>query len=188
MPSRFRRSVCAALLFFLLNPGSPAAEGPDWNADTLTGDWGGVRTNMAERGVTLEIVLKADVLSNRSGGLKRGTRYMDNWDFKLKADADKLWGWSNTTAFVQIISNHGGKLNGTHVGSFMGVDNIEVNTNTTKLFHAWLERSFSDGKFSVLAGLYPVGSQFYVADATGRFLHPTGGMAAEVAPTGAGGA
>jgi porin len=60
-----------------------------------------------------------------------------------------------------------------------------VNTNTTKLFHAWLERSFADGKFSLLAGLYPVDSQFYVTDATGVFLHPTGGMAAEVAQTGA---
>jgi porin len=85
---------------------------------------------------------------------------MDNWDFKLTADADKLWGWNNTTAFLQLISNHGGKLNATHVGSFMGVDNIEVSTNTTKLFHAWLERSFFDEKFSVLAGLYPVDSQF----------------------------
>src|SRR3990167_3145610 len=69
----------------------------------------------------------------------------------------------------------------------MGVDNIEVNTNTTQLFHAWLERSFWDEKFSVLAGLYPVDSQFYVTDATGVFLHPTGGMAAEVAQTGVNG-
>jgi len=187
IPCRFRRSFCGLLLLFVFCPVSPAAEGPDWNADTLTGDWGGVRTNLSERGVTLEVVLKADVLSNLSGGIKRGTKYMDNWDFKLKADADKLWGWDNTTAFLQLISNHGGKLNGTHVGSFMGVDNIEVNTNTTKLFHAWLERSFFDERFSLLAGLYPVDSQFYVTDATGVFLHPTGGMAAEVAQTGVNG-
>jgi porin len=112
---------------------------------------------------------------------------MDNWDVKLNADADKLWGWTGTKAFFQLISNHGGKLNATHVGSFMGVDNIEVNTNTTKLFHAWLERSFFDDKFSLLAGLYPVDSEFYVTDATGVFLHPTGGMAAEVAQTGVNG-
>lgn len=187
MTSRFRRSFCGLLLFFLLSPVSPAAEGPEWNADTLTGDWGGVRTDLSGRGVTLEVVLKADVLSNLSGGIKRGTQYMDNWDFKLNADADKLWGWNNTTAFLQVISNHGGKLNRTHVGSFMGVDNIEANTNTTKLFHAWLERSFFDETFSVLVGLYPVDSQFYVTDATGVFLHPTGGMAAEVAQTGVNG-
>lgn len=197
MPAKTWRHLYGFLLFLFFSPVAPAAvapaadapaeKTPDWNADTLTGDWGGARTNLSERGVTLEVVLKADVLSNLSGGIKRGTKYMDNWDFKLKADADKLWGWTNTTAFLQVISNHGGKLNGTHVGSFMGVDNIEVNTNTTKLFHAWLERSFFDEKFSVLAGLYPVDSQFYVTDSTGVFLHPTGGMAAEVAQTGAGG-
>ena len=187
MPARFRPTCYGLLLFFFLSPVSPAAEGPDWNADTLTGDWGGLRTDLSGRGVTVEVVLKADVLSNLSGGIKRGTKYMDNWDFKLNADADKLWGWKNTTAFLQLISNHGGKLNATHVGSFMGVDNIEVNTNTTKLLHAWLERSFFDGKFSVLAGLYPVDSQFYVTDASGVFLHPSGGMAAEVAQTGVNG-
>jgi len=185
--SGFRRACCGLLLFLFLSPVSPAAEGPDWNADTLTGDWGGVRTELSERGVTLEIALKADVLSSLSGGLKRGTRYMDNWDFKLKADADKLWGWTNTTGYLHVISNHGGKLNETHVGSFMGVDNIEVSTNTTKVFHAWLERSFFGEEFSILAGLYPVDSEFYVTDATGVFLHPTGGMAAEVAQTGVNG-
>jgi len=185
--SRLGRTLCGLLLFFLLSPVLPAAEGPEWNADTLTGDWGGIRTKLGGEGVILEVVLKADILSNLSGGIKRGTKYMDNWDVKLLADADKLWGWNNTTAFLQLISNHGGKLNETHVGSFMGVDNIEVNTNTTKLLHAWLERSFFDQKFSVLAGLYPVDSQFYVTDATGVFLHPTGGMAAEVAQTGVNG-
>ena len=185
--SRLGRTLCGLLLFFFLSPVLPAAEGPEWNADTLTGDWGGIRTKLGGEGVILEVVLKADILSNLSGGIKRGTKYMDNWDVKLLADADKLWGWNNTTAFLQLISNHGGKLNETHVGSFMGVDNIEANTNTTKLFHAWLERSFFDQKFSVLAGLYPVDSQFYVTDATGVFLHPTGGMAAEVAQTGVNG-
>ncbi len=187
MTSKFWRVFYGLLLFFFLSPVSLAAEAPDWNADTLTGDWGGVRTNLSERGVTLEIGLKADILSHLSGGIQRGTKYMDNWDFKLKADADKLWGWTNTTGYLQLISNHGGKLNGTHVGSFMGVDNIEVNTNTTKLLHAWLERSFFNQKFSILAGLYPVDSEFYVTEATGVFLHPSAGMAAEVAQTGVNG-
>ncbi len=187
MTFKFWRTLSGFLFCLILSPVSLAAETPDWNADTLTGDWGGVRTNLSERGVTLEIGLKADILSNLSGGIQRGTQYMDNWDFKLKADADKLWGWTNTTGYLQLISNHGGKLNETHVGSFMGVDNIEVNTNTSKLLHAWLERSFFNQKFSMLAGLYPVDSEFYVTEATGVFLHPSAGMAAEVAQTGVNG-
>ena len=187
MPSRNRFAIYIVLVFIFLSPVSRAADAPDWNADTLTGDWGGTRTRLSERGVNLEIVLKADVLSNLSGGLKRGTKYMDNWDFKLTADLDKLWGWTHTTGYLHVISNHGGKLNADNVGSFMGVDNIEVNTNTTRFFDAWLEKSFFDDKFSIRTGLYPVDSEFYVTDATGVFLHPTGGMAAEVAQTGVNG-
>lgn len=180
-------AVAGPLLCVLAGAACAAPEGPDWNADTLTGDWGGLRSRLSAQGVTLEIVLKADLLSNLSGGLKRGTSYLDNWDFKLKADADKLWGWPNTTAYLHGISNHGGRFHEERVGCFMGVDNIEVHTNTTKIFHAWLQRSFLDEKFSVLAGLYPIDSEFYVTDATGVFLHSTGGMAAEVAQTGVNG-
>ena len=187
MTSKFWRVFYGLLLFLFLGPASVAAEVPDWNADTLSGDWGGVRTNLSERGVTLEIALKASLLSNLSGGIRRGSKYMDNWDVKLRADADKLWGWTNTTGYLHVISNHGGKLNATHVGSFMGVDNIEVNTNTTKLFHAWLERSFFNEKFSVLAGLYPVDSEFYMTEAAGVLVHPSGGVPAEVAQAGVNG-
>lgn len=170
---------------FLIATGQ--AEEAQPGAEALTGDWGGVRTHLVERGFTLEAALKADVVSNLSGGLRRGTRYVDNWDFKLTADAARLLGWPDTTAHLHVISNHGGKPNETHVGSFMGVDNIEVATNTTKVFQAWLERGFLDGKFFALAGLYPVDSEFYVTRSTGIFLHPTGGMAAEVAQTGSAG-
>src|SRR5262249_36735719 len=105
-----------------------SADAPDWKKDTLTGDWGGARASLFARGVTLDLVLKADVLSNVAGGIKDGTKYMDNWDVKLRIDAEKLLGWTGTTAYFHVISNHGGKLNANNVGSFMGVDNIEVNT------------------------------------------------------------
>lgn len=164
-----------------------ACPAQDWNADTLTGDWGGVRSRLSDQGVTLEVVLRADLLSNLSGGSKRGSRYLDNWDFKLKADAHKLWGWPNTTAYLHVISNHGGRFHDERVGCFMGVDNIEVHTNTTQVFHGWLERRFLDEQFSILAGLYPVDSEFYVTDASGVFLHSSAGMAAEVAQTGVNG-
>lgn len=159
----------------------------DWNADTLTGDWGGARTRWSERGIDFEIGLRADFLANRSGGARRGRAYMDNWDIRLKADAAKLWGWTDTTAYLHVISQHGGRFNARIAGSFMGVDGIEAGTNTTKVFHAWLERTFFDRKLSLLAGLYPLDSEFYLTEASGLFLHPGAGMAAEVAQTGVNG-
>lgn len=134
--------------------------------------------------VELEIGVKADFISNRSGGIKTGTGFMNHWDVKLAVDADKAFGWQDTKALLHVINDHGGRVNATHVGSFMGVDNIEVGAPTTKVFQAWLERGLLDGDFALLAGLYPIDQEFYVTDATAIFLHPTGGMAAEVAQTG----
>ncbi|HCX34809.1 MAG TPA: carbohydrate porin, partial [Rhodocyclaceae bacterium] len=178
-----RNAALLAAGFGLAMP-CAAEEAPNWKEDTLTGDWNGARARWSEAGVDLSIGLKADVLSNRSGGIARGTRYMDHWDFGLKADLDKLWGWSGTTAFIEVISNHGGRLNETHVGSFNGVDNIEVGKVTTKFFSAWIEKSWDEGRYALLAGLFPVDSEYFLTDATAVFLHPTGGTPAEIAQTG----
>jgi len=61
----------------------------------------------------------------------------------------------------------------------MGSDNIEAPRNRTGVFRAWLQQSFLDDRASLRLGLYPVDTEFYVTDASGIFLHPSFGMAAE---------
>lgn len=179
-----RLLLLSAWFCLSLSAASLAIAAPEQTDETLSGDWDGARGRMRERGADLEIILKADVLSNVSGGLRRGTRYLDNWDVKLKLDGEKLWGWQDSQAFFHLISSHGSKFNTNYVGSSLGVDNIEVRTNTTNLFHAWLQQGFYDKKLSLLAGLYGTDSEFYVTDTSGVFLHPVFGMAGEVAQTG----
>ena len=40
-----------------------------WTRSTLTGDWGGLRTSLAERGVTVGFIETTDVVGIASGGL-----------------------------------------------------------------------------------------------------------------------
>lgn len=54
-----------------------------------------------------------------------------------------------------------------------GIDNIEVATNTFKLYEAWDEQSFMDGRLAVLAGLHDLNSEFMVTDMTANFIKPT---------------
>ena len=67
----------------------------------------------------------------------------------------------------QVVGQQGGKFNARHVGSWLGVSNIEVPTNTTKVLHGWLQKNFNDGRVSLLAGLYPIDSEFSVLDSAG---------------------
>lgn len=86
--------------------GSALAEedkGPDWNAETLTGDWGGTRSELYKEGVELGFTHKSDVLSNLSGGIKRGTAWMGNTEARVKMNLDRLLGWEATSAGVSGI-------------------------------------------------------------------------------------
>jgi carbohydrate-selective porin OprB len=113
-----------------------AQAAPDWNAHTLAGDWGGARTRMSERGLTTDLMYTGDVLADVSGGSSRGAKYMDNIDIRFELDLGRFAGWSGASVLLHIISEQGSGLNAHNVQSFMGVDNIEVDADTTKLYQA----------------------------------------------------
>lgn len=57
-------------------------------------------TDDSRGGYTPGIMYRADVLSNVSGGLKRGTRALGNLDATADFDLDRLAGWSGVSAGV----------------------------------------------------------------------------------------
>ena len=161
---------------------------PEWNSTTLTGDWGGGRTNLYNKGVDLEFTHKSDFMSNTSGGLKRGTVWMGHTEARIKLNMEKLAGWDATTAYIHFHSDTGSKFQRDYAGAFVGVDNIETGVNTAQLFHAWIQKSFFADSLSVLAGLYPIDSEFYATDTSGVFIQPPYGMANDLAQPIIGGA
>ena len=79
-------------------------KGPDWNDLTLTGDWGGTRSSLYNKGVSLEFTHKSDVLANTSGGIQRGTVWLGHTEARIKMDMEKLAGWNATTAYIHYHS------------------------------------------------------------------------------------
>jgi porin len=142
------------------------------------------QTPAADKGISFSLLYRGDVLSNVAGGLQQRTTALGNLDVKFDFDLDTLIGWDGVAVGLHGIASHGGKPNANHVGSSQGVDNIEVDTNTAKLFQAWIQKQFLDEKLSVLFGLYDLNSEFYVSHSTGIFLHPSPGIGSELAQTG----
>lgn len=153
-------------------------------SETLTGDWGGRRTAMYDAGYDWEIFYKLDLLGkvSPSGNKVYG---LDNLDIKLALDGEKIAGINGSSALLYVLSNRGGKpvAQGNHSA---GLDNIETpeNANTTKLYQAWLQQLFFDGRLSVLAGLYDLNSEFYVSEPASLFIQSVYGIGAELADTG----
>ncbi len=156
---------------------------PDYAHHTVTGDWDGQRSALFRQGIVFEASYKADHLRNLRGGIDMGDATMHNLDLKLRADLDRLWGWPGATAYLHVLDDRGTGINARHLGSLMGASNIEVPVPTSRLFHAWVQQTFMAEQWSVLAGLYPIDSEFSVMDSASVLLHPAYGASADLALT-----
>ena len=173
-----------ALTLMILPCFAHGADSIDWAAETLSGDWNGTRSAWSEKGINTELAFKSTLMTNPVGGVKQGSDYMQNLELKVGVDTAKLWGIPDSSAYIHMILNSGGKINAAYVGSQMGVDNIEAPDNTLKLYQAWFNKNFLGSTLSVLAGVYPIDAEFYVTDSSGIFLHPSFGVGAELGQTG----
>jgi porin len=59
---------------------------------TLSGDWGGLRTRLEERGIEIGFSNYGDVMGVASGGLRRGTVYSHLVEPTIAIDLDRLLG------------------------------------------------------------------------------------------------
>lgn len=159
-----------------------AEDAPDYATMTLSGDWGGARSDLWRRGIALDAGLRFDSLRNR-GGARDGTQTVHHLELKLRADLEKLLGWNSTVAYLNTDTDGGAGINAQRTGSLMGVSNLEVPVPTTRLFHAWVQKGFFDDRFSVLAGIYPIDSEFFTMDSAATLLHPAYGPPADLSLT-----
>jgi len=182
--AQLRSKLLAAAIMALGLPALGAEEAaPGYAEDTLSGDWSGLRSDWYKRGLALDLGYKWDMLRVHRGGLQQGGRPIGHFDVRLAGDLEKLAGWKDATAFINFIYNGGGKTNRDYLGSQLGISNIEVPVNTTRFFQVWVEQSFADGAASVLAGLYPIDTEFQAVESAGLFVQPPYGAAPDLAQT-----
>jgi porin len=162
-------------------PGSEVQEQRQ-GISTLWHAWDGMRTSLGEHGLDVAVTYKSDNLSTVSGGLGRGSAYIQNIDLTASLDAQKVLGLSGTKMFVHVLSNNGGGLN-RYVGDIQMVSNLE-GFALLKLYQCWGEYEFSDRDGSVRAGLYDLNSEFYVTASSGLFLNASHGIGREFSQAG----
>jgi len=71
-----------------------AAPKPVWEQATLTGDWGGARAALKDKGLDLTLVYIGETFAVLSGGLARRGSYEGRFEFTSEADLEKLIGCS----------------------------------------------------------------------------------------------
>jgi len=118
-----KRSAVVVVIIFLLGitlstrtnaeEASPAKtySGDFWTRSTLTGDWGGIRNDLAKKGITFDVNLTQVGIGIISGGKDTGWEYGGRGNLTLNMDTQKLGLWPGGFLMVEVEGNFGNDVN-----------------------------------------------------------------------------
>lgn len=128
-----------------------------------------------------------DVVSNVAGGGGRRAVELDKEQVDIDLDLDGVADRDDRMiAHLSVMNVSGGMPNLT-AGTLQGINNIEAASHRLRLYEAWIEQPFAEGRLSVRAGLYDLNSEFYATESAATLLNPGFGIGSELAATGSAG-
>jgi porin len=171
-----RRLLAASAATLALVAAPAAAEQaaePGWRERShLTGDWGGWRKRLAQRGLAPGARYTSGFWSNLRGGFQTGTRYDGFAEWWLDADLEALLGWRGGSFHIDWYSYHGGQPSSELVGSFPTQDVSSHETATSvRFYRIYLRQSWADGRIAVKAGQLSADTDFFVSEYSAALMN-----------------
>jgi len=159
----------------------PKAPPSIWEQDTLTGDWGGARTALKDKGIEITLTYINEVLGVLSGGLHQDASYEGRFEFSVDTDLQKLVGWNGASTHFTIFQIHNSGHDAVdNVGSIADPSNIDARP-TTRLFTAWFQQNAFDDHVSLRIGQLAADDEFITSPTAGGLINGTFGWASLLA-------
>jgi porin len=148
--------------------------------DTLLGDWNGIRSALATRGVGYGLQDQTELWGNLAGGRKQGEAADGLLTASLCVDLDKAAGWKGATIFASGFEVYGPEPTLELVGALQLVSSIEA-AYSTKLYDLWFDQQLFDGKFDIRFGQEGANDEMMLAGFASLFLNSSFGYPALLA-------
>lgn len=148
-----------------------------WSRETLTGDWGGLRSALAARGLEFTFTYIGEALGNRRGGERRRGIYEGRFEMTFEADLEKALAWPGATFHVTGYQIHGLGLSANALGNLLTASGIEARASS-RLFTLWLEQNWAEKVISLRIGQLAADDEFAVSAAAATFVNSTFGWPA----------
>ena len=157
-----------------VKPGEEAATGV-WDRANLFGDLGGVRSRLADLGITFGLTETSEVFGNPTGGVRQGVIYEGLTQFGVGLDAEKAFGLIGGTFNATGYQIHGRGLSLNDLGNNLNtVSGIEA-LRGTLLFELWYEQVLLDKALAIRVGQLAADQEFMLSQYAGLFLNHTFG-------------
>ncbi|MDG2527627.1 carbohydrate porin [Caulobacter endophyticus] len=154
MSGLIERLGAAAGLAAALACASPALAG---ERTTLTGDWGGQRTDLAEDGIIFRGDYVSETFSVLDGGLRRGGGYTQQIRVGADFDLDKLAGWSGGILHLTFNDRRGKGVSSDVVGNRLPIQEA-YGGQYTRLTELSIEQQLDGGRLDLRAGFFAMGN------------------------------
>jgi porin len=131
-------------------------------ADTLFGDWGGVRTRLLNQGIDLRFDYTAEVAGNVSGK-RKGFDYAHQFAFTADIDLQKLANIPGLSTHFAIINRAGRNLSSDYLGDNLSqAQEIFGATFDRLLYLVWFygEEKLLNDRLNIAVGRIPMGVDF----------------------------
>ncbi|MFT4254298.1 MAG: carbohydrate porin [Caulobacter sp.] len=124
---------------------------------TLTGDWGGLRTDLAEDGIAFRGDYVSETFSAVDGGLRHGGGYTQQIRVGADFDLEKLSGWSGAIAHLTFNDRRGKGVSSDVVGNRLPIQEA-YGGQYSRLTEASIEQRLDGGRLNLRAGYFAMGN------------------------------
>jgi porin len=140
------------------------------------------KTPVPAKGIDFSTIYDGELVSDVVGGEQRGSIFHGSLQAQAAFDLAELFGLRETTASLYGILLHGARPE-TLSGAAQGVSSISGKAGLL-LDEAWIQRNFNHDRFSLLAGLYDLNSEFYRVRTASLLINPSFGVGPEFSQSG----
>jgi len=133
----------------------------------MTGDWGGKRTELLDKGYDFSLEYVSEMASNLKGGYNDDTtgRYSDQFALGMKVDLQKVLGWQDAEFKLAITERSGRNISNDRIGdpragTLSSSQEVWGGGQTWRLTQMWSKQKYFDGALDVKAGRFGPGEDF----------------------------
>jgi porin len=163
------RLICqlSAAAALVLSANAMAADAFSADSKWMTGDWGGERTKLIEQGIDIKADYVGEMGYNARGGYNddKTGRYSDQFGLGVALDLQKLWGWDNTQAKIQLTNRNGQNISNDRIGdpragTLSSSQEVYGRGHMVRLTQFWIQHQMFDNKLDVKLGYFGEGEDF----------------------------
>ena len=174
-------AVCAIAIATVM-PGAAFAgesEAPNYSGglferDGLTGDWGGARAALYEKGFTYQATFTGDASATVAGGVRRGEAFSRLLQIGASIDLDRAFGWTGGEVYADMHWLGGRGASAGEVGNLLTISSIEA-TPAIRLGEVYVRQALFDETLTIKVGQLAADGDFATSDTARLFVNSTFG-------------